>query len=410
MHKRPLWLWLLFPALTMSLGWGLRGFIGGGPLGAMIPGALVAMCLCLLLERDGEDAAVIAAFGAVGIGFGGQETYGQTIGLAFQPETHWWGILGLAIKGAVWGLLGGVVVGLAFWRDRVSRRDIVIGFALMLAATYAGWRLINEPKLIYFSNRLDRPRPELYAGLLLGALALLGYLWRAIPKGFALWPAIGGGFGFGFGGWIQVMGRAYDPTPWLGWWKVMELHFGFCFGLALGYCAWKQREVLPGAEPRRSSSCLPALIVVPAALYAAGHIGSRMSYSILGAALMVLVLYRKDVAWHVAVTMTYCAYSIDFQRNRPQFDSWWLWVGIAASTAVIACLVSRWDRVTPIFLLLLWTAVANSMAKSFVPWKWQVESAVMEGVFVLLAGLSTILAGIIAKRSSTGNLSPARND
>ena len=74
----------------MSLGWGLRGYIGGGPLGAMIPGALVALCLCLLADRDGEDAAVIAAFGAVGVGFGGQETYGQTIGLAFDPATRWW--------------------------------------------------------------------------------------------------------------------------------------------------------------------------------------------------------------------------------------------------------------------------------------------------------------------------------
>ena len=72
----------------MSLGWGLRGYIGGGPLGAMIPGALVALCLCLLADRDGEDAAVIAAFGAVGVGFGGQETYGQTIGLAFDPATR----------------------------------------------------------------------------------------------------------------------------------------------------------------------------------------------------------------------------------------------------------------------------------------------------------------------------------
>ena len=33
-------------AVTMSLGWGLRGFIGGGPLGAMIPGA----------ARDGRAA------------------------------------------------------------------------------------------------------------------------------------------------------------------------------------------------------------------------------------------------------------------------------------------------------------------------------------------------------------------
>ena len=34
----------------------------------------------------------------------------------------------------------------------------------------AGWKLINEPKRIYFSDLYDRPRAELWAGLLIGAL------------------------------------------------------------------------------------------------------------------------------------------------------------------------------------------------------------------------------------------------
>ena len=129
----------------MSLGWGLRGYIGGGPLGAMIPGALVALSLCLLVDRDGDDAAVIAAFGAVGIGFGGQETYGQTIGLAFDPATRWWGLTGLAVKGAVWGLLGGAVLALALVRHRFTFKQLVIGLLAMGLATQAGWKLINEP-------------------------------------------------------------------------------------------------------------------------------------------------------------------------------------------------------------------------------------------------------------------------
>ena len=39
-HHRSLASWILAPAVVMSLGWGLRGYIGGGPFGAMIPGAL----------------------------------------------------------------------------------------------------------------------------------------------------------------------------------------------------------------------------------------------------------------------------------------------------------------------------------------------------------------------------------
>ena len=36
-------IYIFFPALAMMLGWGLRGHIGGGPFGAMIPGAMVAL-------------------------------------------------------------------------------------------------------------------------------------------------------------------------------------------------------------------------------------------------------------------------------------------------------------------------------------------------------------------------------
>ena len=36
-------LFLALPAIAMMLGWGLRGHIGGGPFGAMIPGAMVAL-------------------------------------------------------------------------------------------------------------------------------------------------------------------------------------------------------------------------------------------------------------------------------------------------------------------------------------------------------------------------------
>ena len=40
--------------------------------------------------------------------------------------------------------------------------------------------MVNAPKLVYFSDRLDKPREELWVGLLLGGLMLLAWLsWRA---------------------------------------------------------------------------------------------------------------------------------------------------------------------------------------------------------------------------------------
>lgn len=85
--------WL--PAVAMMLGWGLRGFIGGGPFGAMIPGAMVVLAICYLNSYR-KDVALLAAFGAIGVGFGGEMTYGQTVGFSVHRETMWWGLLGLS--------------------------------------------------------------------------------------------------------------------------------------------------------------------------------------------------------------------------------------------------------------------------------------------------------------------------
>ena len=221
--------------------------IGGGSLGAMIPGAMIGLVLCLLLDRH-SDAGLIAAFAAVGVGFGGQETYGQTVGLSLQPDTFWWAMLGFVIKGAVWGLLGGAFIGIALDRQRHTTAQLLAGFAIMVLGTWLGWQYLNNPKLIYFSNRFDRPREELWAGLWLGGLLLLAWLRSRVPSLFALYGAIGGGIGFGVGASLQPMGRVVWAGMPLGWWKAMELTFGGLLGLAYVLCAWRLRDQLAGAH------------------------------------------------------------------------------------------------------------------------------------------------------------------
>jgi hypothetical protein len=349
---------LAFPAVAMSLGWAFRGFIGGGPLGAMIPGAMVALALLWLLERDGFPSesigkGLVAAFGAVGIGYGGQMTYGQTVGLASDPATMPWGLLGLALKGAVWGLLGGATVGLAFTIRRYSKARVLIALVAMLAGTWVGWWFVNHPKLIYFSNRLDRPREEVWMGLALGALAMLAVLlWKTASPALVrfTWASfVGGGLGFGLGGALLAAGRnsGLDNSFW-PWWKGMEYTFGFLFGLALGWAAWKSREDLEeiwhGAGPKRGfldgmvnkqepmyllfrsrGFRLPvrfwqvrAGVVLTAAIFlvAAGvwfeyTVDLRFAYSVAGAVLLAVALYSESLAWHIAVTMTCFAFLLD---------------------------------------------------------------------------------------------------
>ncbi|MDX1284844.1 MAG: hypothetical protein R3182_07530, partial [Draconibacterium sp.] len=58
-EKYSKWMFVFFPAIAMLLGWGLRGHIGGGPFGAMIPGAMVALTICMLLELPAKNSAII---------------------------------------------------------------------------------------------------------------------------------------------------------------------------------------------------------------------------------------------------------------------------------------------------------------------------------------------------------------
>ena len=153
----------------MLLGWGLRGYIGGGPYGALIPGSFVALSLCLLLGYRMETAAVAALFGAVGVGYGGNMTYGQTLGFLRDTPTIYWGVLGCLLKGGVWGLLGGAVLGMGLARDHYDRKTLLIAFLLTLPAFVLGVQLINEPKLLYFSDPVNKPRDESWAGLLFAA-------------------------------------------------------------------------------------------------------------------------------------------------------------------------------------------------------------------------------------------------
>ncbi|MBI5083110.1 MAG: hypothetical protein HZB13_00715 [Acidobacteria bacterium] len=385
--------WLLFPALTMSLGWGLRGFIGGGPLGAMIPGAMLALCLALLLKRDGGEAGLLAAFGAVGVGFGGQETYGQTVGLSFQPETFWWAITGFAIKGAAWGLLGGAFLAMALRRP--ARRELAAGLGLMVAGTWAGWITINHPKLVYFSNRVDKPREELWAGLLLGGLLLL--LWMSRRGGarllwrFAGWGALGGGAGFALGAAIQAWGRPTGMKPWIDWWKIMELTFGALLGMAYGWAAHRSRTELGASQGKVPRLNVPWSLVAAVVLALVGigleySLKIRFGYTVAGSLLLAAALWSELISWQAAITVTCCAFFMDLHEAKPAVGVWAGWVAVVVASAVVAWVTALQARAREMFLLLTWCAVGVSVLKvALPPGHWSVGGFVMEASFVAMA-------------------------
>lgn len=404
-------LYVFLPALAMMLGWGLRGHIGGGPFGAMIPGAMVALSICLLLKLPASVTSVVVVFGVFGIGLGGEMTYGQTLAFLLDPATVWWGTAGTTLKGAVWGLLGGIILSLGFINHRLPKKIIVNGILLMFIGFFLGFKLINEPMLLYFSDPAN-PRAESWAALLFGALAWLIFLRFKITSDdyklvgrFALYGLLGGALGFGLGGCWMVLGSHLPDVIFKDWWKAMELTFGFLLGASLGLAAWKSRkEIQTGIQPDTipEKSSLPVAgelgILFVVALFTywlfpnllapfvdAGrgdggfvlsmlHTLARVltNYGFYGLVFVLVIMRFPQMAWQIGITLTFCHAAIDLVRDfYPGLNPWapftiyFFWVFLM--TAPVALLTVYFSRrknsVTNLFLLLIWSCVIVSLLR-----------------------------------------------
>jgi hypothetical protein len=268
------------------MGWGIRGQYGH-ETGAMIAGLLVSLALVKICCPHAAllPAARAVAWTTIAIGFGGAMTYGQTIGLTQDPALVGnyaalrWGLLGLAIKGGIWIGFAGVFLGMGLGGVRYRARALLVVMLALLVLFFAGLRAVNAPfdpsarvlPPIYFSAdwrwRPDAaltPRREVWGGLLLALIGLLGYV-RGIRDDrlalrLGLWGILGGAIGFPLGQSLQAF-HAWHPgvftagiwvrlDPVLNWWSFMETTFGATMGAALGLGLWINfSRVDPLSEP-----------------------------------------------------------------------------------------------------------------------------------------------------------------
>jgi hypothetical protein len=408
----PKWMFIVLPALAMMLGWGLRGHIGGGPFGAMIPGAMVALSLGLLLEMPVMAISILTVFGVIGIGLGGEMTYGQTLGFLKDSDTVWWGTAGTTVKGAVWGLLGGAVLSLGFFFNQIQKKITVVALLLMMAGMIAGFKLINDPMILYFSFPA-KPRPESWGALLFGAIALLLFLkFKTAPKifkiiiRFSVLGIIGGGLGFGLGGFWMVLGSNLSGVIFTNWWKAMEFTFGLLLGASFGYASWLSRKELSAYTSKISNEkeqpFLPVwkelLIVLIAGLvtywlipysleplteaaqksdsifmsvlYELGRI--LINYAFYGFIFVLIIIRFPQAAWQIGITLTFCHAAIDLVRDfypdtntLSPFTMHFFWVLLM--TAVVAFLVNLFSKkeksVINLFLVLIWSCVIVSFLR-----------------------------------------------
>ncbi len=243
---------VLCAGFAVSYGWGIRGFVIGGEKGALLPGALMGLCVAFFSmgEKGSELFLFFAAAGALSMFYGGTETYAQTMSFLLSRDVEGpyfgqlkKGVIGIFLKGALWFAIPGFVMAMlpGALTGLYSLRDIVIIFALFPIVSVIGTRIFNTPydrekkvfPKLYFS--LDR-REEWGSNVMIIAVLAVFTVIRGdfFALGAGITGFITGGFGFLIGLIFYDIERRHGrkffgslhTKGYIDGWKIMEHTFG----------------------------------------------------------------------------------------------------------------------------------------------------------------------------------------
>jgi len=241
---KPNFLPVLCIALSLSIGWGIRGNFGHEH-GAMIPGALAALAAALLAGRKDwyPRCVFFAFFGALGWSFGGSMSYMQVI--AYTHSGHsasvLYGFACLFVIGFLWAAMGGAGAALPACLDRERLTE----FFVPLTAVFGGWILQDVIVERWFAVNPDyRQNSPLYwydTDWLAVLVALAAVLIVALVRGrldsassLILHMAIGWWVGFLL--LVNLLGWRMTPPRGDNW--------AGCLGMAGGMWFYFQRNKL----------------------------------------------------------------------------------------------------------------------------------------------------------------------
>ncbi len=248
-------------ALILGLGWSVRGHFGH-EWGASWAGAMATLAVLATARNESwaQRAPALVALGAIGWAVAGMASYGIIVG--YCRGIHFGNVLYgysmLAVVGGLYGFIGGGLFGLGLETSDEKSPDWPKLITEMMVGGLLFWGLFIY-QLEWF---MTPPRSEMWAGAMGASLALSWYLWR---HGFrkalrvAGYTALGAGFGFAFGNFIQTFGATTGSG--YNWWNVMEFTLGFCGGLGLAWsvatCEWPEK-----ATPSKTANWYGLLLVI----------------------------------------------------------------------------------------------------------------------------------------------------
>jgi hypothetical protein len=217
---------------------------------------------------------------------------------------------------------------------------------------------------------------------------------------------IGGGLGFGLGGFWMVLGNNLSGVIYTDWWKAMEFTFGLLFGASLGYAGWQCKKDLTDFSDKNIDVKKPAYLsiwkellitlitglitywLIPYTFEPLAEIAQKsdsvimslffelgrilVNYAFYGFIFILIIIRFPQAAWQIGITLTFCHAAIDLVRDFypdtntfSPFTMHFFWVLLM--TSVVAFLVSWYSRkekpVVDLFLILIWSCVAVSFLR-----------------------------------------------
>lgn len=280
MNKKTI-LSILPVALALGTAWAVRGRFGHEQ-GAAWAGAIGTLALILVANRPDwyRKAFRIVMAGAFGWGISGVMSYGMIVGYGRGTDfpNVFYGLLMLFVLGVLYGFLGGGFVGLALADSRESKvrwHAVLVQMVALGLLVYAV--LINQ-----LGWYMTPPRSEMWAACLGAAIALGWYMVRHEHQHVlrvAVWSALGAGFGFAFGNFLQVLGSASGIR--FNWWNVMEYSIGFFGGIGMAFgtltASWRQTT----EKLHTQSNWLPLLFValfIPFVVWQQSFVADRFDF------------------------------------------------------------------------------------------------------------------------------------
>jgi hypothetical protein len=251
---------LLFVAVVLGLGWAMRGHFGH-EWGASWAGAMGALAVLSVSNRKDwiHRAPELTALGAIGWAVGGMMSYGIVVGYCRSVSfvNSLYGYAMLAVIGGLYGFIGGGLFGLGLESNEENKPNWPGLISEMLVGGFLVWGLLIY-QMEWF---MAPPRSELWAGCLGAAVALTWYLYRNNFKRalrVASYAALGAGFGFAFGNFIQLLGNTAEIQ--YNWWNVMEFTLGLFGGLGMAYAVFT-REWPVSVKPSTTGNWIAIVFI-----------------------------------------------------------------------------------------------------------------------------------------------------